>query len=125
MSKSAKLNPQRGEVWDVDFDPQVGNEIGKVRPAVVISVVTVGKLALRVIVPITTGNSHSALHSWMVPIVAQKSNGLSHDSYADAFQVKSLALERFRRQRGVLTDDEVNVIAGAIALVVGYQPPTP
>ena len=29
--------PRRGEVWWVDFDPSVGGEIRKVRPAVVLS----------------------------------------------------------------------------------------
>ncbi len=33
----ATLNPKRGEVWNVKFDPAVGAEIQKVRPAVVIS----------------------------------------------------------------------------------------
>lgn len=31
------LNPKRGEVWWVAFDPSVGSEIQKTRPAVVIS----------------------------------------------------------------------------------------
>lgn len=45
--------PMRGEIWLVDFDPAVGAEIGKVRPAVVVSLDTVGPLPLRLIVPIT------------------------------------------------------------------------
>lgn len=39
-------NPQRGEVWCVEFDPARGDEIRKLRPAVVVSVATAGKLAL-------------------------------------------------------------------------------
>ncbi len=39
--------PRRGEVWMVDFDPAVGAEIRKLRPAVVISVDAVGRLPLR------------------------------------------------------------------------------
>lgn len=31
------LKPKRGEVWWVNFDPSLGSEIQKVRPAVVIS----------------------------------------------------------------------------------------
>jgi mRNA interferase MazF len=34
--------PQRGEVWMVNFDPTIGTEIRKIRPAVVIiAIVTV------------------------------------------------------------------------------------
>ena len=45
--------PKRGEIWLVDFDPAVGAEIRKARPAVVISVKDIGRLPLRIVVPIT------------------------------------------------------------------------
>lgn len=45
--------PSRGEIWRVQFDPQVGEEIGKIRPAVVVSISSVGRLPLRIVVPIT------------------------------------------------------------------------
>ena len=45
--------PRRGEIWLVDFDPAVGAEIQKIRPAAVISLDTIGRLPLRLIVPIT------------------------------------------------------------------------
>lgn len=44
--------PDRGEVWLVDFDPAVGAEMQKVRPALVISVDSVGRLPLRMVVPL-------------------------------------------------------------------------
>ena len=50
---STAPTPSRGEVWLVDFDPAVGAEIQKVRPALVISVDSVGRLPLRMIVPVT------------------------------------------------------------------------
>jgi mRNA interferase MazF len=45
--------PKRGEVWLVDFDPGIGAEIQKVRPAVIINVDAIGRLRLRMVVPIT------------------------------------------------------------------------
>ncbi|MDB9317343.1 type II toxin-antitoxin system PemK/MazF family toxin [Nodularia spumigena] len=41
--------PKRGEIWLVNFDPTVGAEIKKVRPAVVISSDSVGKLPIKLI----------------------------------------------------------------------------
>ena len=38
--------PKRGEIWLVNFDPTVGAEIKKVRPAVVISSDSVRKLPI-------------------------------------------------------------------------------
>ena len=37
-------NPTRGEIWYVQFDPQVDKEIGKLRPALVIGTNSVGRL---------------------------------------------------------------------------------
>lgn len=45
--------PGRGEVWLADFDPAVGAEIQKLRPALVISVNSVGRLPLRMVVSLT------------------------------------------------------------------------
>ena len=60
--------PKRGEVWDVDFDPPRGAEIGKTRPAVVISEDAIGRLPLRIVVPITEWNSRYATYPWFVQL---------------------------------------------------------
>jgi len=44
--------PKRGEIWLVDFDPAVGGEIRKIRPALVMSRDDIGRLPLRMVVPI-------------------------------------------------------------------------
>jgi len=38
--------PKRGEIWLVNFDPTVGSEIKKIRPAVIISSDAAGKLQI-------------------------------------------------------------------------------
>jgi mRNA interferase MazF len=43
----------KGEVWLVNLDPTIGDEIQKLRPAIVVNRDALGVLALRVIVPIT------------------------------------------------------------------------
>ena len=45
--------PKRGEVWKVSFDPTVGAEIRKTRPAMVISSDAVGRLPIKLVVPVT------------------------------------------------------------------------
>ncbi len=47
------LSPRRGDVWLVNLDPTIGMEMKKTRPALVISSDAVGKLAIKLIVPIT------------------------------------------------------------------------
>jgi len=113
----------RGEIWNVNFDPQVGMEIQKIRPAVVMNVPTAGRLPLHIIVPITTGNAAFSQYFWMVPIRSSPGNGLAHDSFADTFQVKSISVVRFKNKLGVVTTAQLEEIAAAIVLCVGYVPP--
>src|SRR5690349_11041517 len=50
MTQAAAL---KGEVWLVNLDPSVGDEIRKTRPAVIMSGDALGILALRAVVPLT------------------------------------------------------------------------
>ena len=121
MTTPLKTNPtpNRGEVWWVHFDPSVGSETQKTRPAVVMNVAAVGKLPLRIVVPITGWDSRWTSVPWLVYLKASKRNGLDKDSAADCFQVKSVSLNRFASQMGVLTADEIEQISAAVALCVG------
>ena len=116
---STAPTPGRGEVWLVDFDPAVGAEIQKVRPALVVSVDTVGRLPLRIVVPLTDWKPLYANFPWFVLIPAGRGNGLSKDSGADAFQAKSVSLGRFVRRLGAITAAQLDDVASAIALCVG------
>jgi mRNA interferase MazF len=116
-------NPQplRGEVWRVDFDPSVGAEIQKIRPAVVVSRNDAGRLPLRVIVPLTAWQTPFASWPWMVKVEADATNGLTKDSGADAFQSRSFSTERFVSRLGKLTPGQVESVAKAVAAVVGVE----
>ena len=111
--------PKRGEVWAVNFDPAVGAEIGKARPAVVIGVESIGRLPLQLVVPITDWKPAYATYPWFVELSPNSTNGLSKSSGAGAFQVKSVSETRFVRPLGRITDEQITEIAEAIALCVG------
>ena len=111
--------PKRGEVRIVNFDPTIGAEIGKARPAVVIGLESIGRLPSKLVVPITDWKPAYATYPWFVELVPSATNGLSKPSGADAFQVKSVSETRFVRRLGRITDDQVVGIAEAISLCVG------
>ena len=111
--------PSRGEIWLVNFDPAVGFEIQKLRPALVMSLDSIGRLPLRIVVPMTDWKSQYAAYPWFVEIPATNANGLAKDSGADAYQAKSLSLLRFDRRLGRVTASKLDAIAAAIALCVG------
>lgn len=111
--------PQRGEIWTVRFDPSIGAEIRKSRPAVVCNVDSIGRLPLRVVVPLTDWQPSFGRLPWFVLVSANAQTGLSKDSGADAFQVKSLSETRFVRCLDSVASDQMDEIASAIALCVG------
>ena len=111
--------PQRGEIWLVQFGPSVGAEIRKIRPAVVISLDTVGRLPLRIVVPLTDWQDAFAKLPWLVPLPMSPANGLTKDSGADAFQVKSVSESRFVRYVGLVTSAQLDDMASALAMCVG------
>ncbi len=109
---------QRGEIWLINLDPTVGAEIKKTRPAVIVNDDAIGRLPLRVIVPITDWKDRYALAPWMVKIEPDKENGLEKTSAIDAFQVRSVAQERFVKRIGEISDDILDKITRALAIVL-------
>jgi len=111
--------PKRGEVWLVNFAPSVGAEIAKIRPAVVLNVDAVGRLPLRVVVPITDWKPAFAAFPWFVFLPPDAANGLTKDSGADTLQIKSVSLNRFVQRLGELDPAQTDAIATAVKIVVG------
>src|SRR5215204_1782516 len=69
--------PSRGEVWRIRFDPAEGDEIKKVRTAVVMSENAIGRLRLKIVVPITEWNPRYANYPWFVFLTPTPTNGLT------------------------------------------------
>ncbi|MEG3850811.1 type II toxin-antitoxin system PemK/MazF family toxin [Microcoleus sp. herbarium19] len=109
---------RKGEIWLVRLDPTVGDEIGKTRPVAVVSDDEVGKLRLKVIVPITEWNDLFSPLDWMVQLEPTSENGLAKVSAADTFQVRSVSKQRFVRQIGVLWDTIMEDISEALTIVL-------
>jgi mRNA interferase MazF len=70
--------PLRGEVWRIRFDPAEGDEIKKVRTGVVISEDAIGRLRLKIVVPITEWKPRYASYPWFVRLTPTPSNGLTN-----------------------------------------------
>ena len=108
----------RGEIWYVNLDPTIGTEINKTRPCVIINNDLIGRLADKVIIPITEWNNRFENANWMVKIVPDQSNGLEKTSAADAFQIRSISEIRLVRKAGILTKNKLDEIVEAIANVI-------
>jgi mRNA interferase MazF len=105
----------------VSFDPTVGAEIRKTRPAVVVSSDAVGRLPLKLVAPITERRGAFERSSWRVRIDPDAQNGLSKPSTADVLQLRGVDLRRFVNRLGRLSHEAIDKIVAAIALVVEYR----
>ena len=116
-------NPRRGEIWLLNFEPQIGSEIRKARPAVVISANEHARMPIRIIVPFTDWKEEYVQHYTKVYFKPSALNGLSKESAVDAFQIKCASLQRFMNGRplGRLTAQELEDVCVAIRIATGME----
>ena len=98
MEKSMNIN--QGEIWMVNFEPSVGSEIQKLRPAIVVNDDRIGRFGIKIVVPITQWKEHYIDYPWIIKIIPDDINGLSKDSSIECFQIKSFAVDRFDKKIG-------------------------
>ena len=120
MSSPNPAIPQRGGIWLVNFDPTVGTEIQKTRPAVVMSSDAVGRLPIKLVAPLTDWKEYFAPNIWHVRIDPDPSNGLTKVSAVDTLQLRGMDRQRFIRKLGDVTPAIMEAIVLAIAAIIEY-----
>ncbi len=108
---------KQSDIWLIDLDPTKGAELQKKRPAIIINNDALGKLPLKVVVPITDWKDRYRIAPWMVPLTPNAQNGLSKESAADCFQVRSLSQERLIKKLGSVDANTLNDIKEALKKV--------
>ena len=91
----------RGSVWWVEFDPAVGSEIHKTRPAVIVSNDTANKFLARVVViPLTSNVSRVYPGEAVVTVNGDKSKAMTD-------QIMSADKSRLKNKIAVLSDNDM------------------
>ena len=107
------LAMKRGEVWWVNFDPSLGGELGKKRPAVIISNNVASKYLNRVqIVPLTTKVGRVYPSEAVVML-----NDRQNKAMAD--QLTTVSKQRLINQAGVLTNADLRKVEHAVKVQLG------
>ena len=96
------MNIRQGDIWLIDFDPSVGSEIKKQRPAIVINDDRLGRFGLRIAVPITEWKDFFSDYPWIIRIESSVENGLKKTSGIECFQIKSFSEKRFVKKLGYI-----------------------
>jgi mRNA interferase MazF len=115
------IDPKRGEIWCVDFDPTRGQEIQKSRPAIVLSSDVVGKLNLKIVVPLTKWRAEFQNYLWHVQLLPDEMNGLEKVSSADLIQVRSVDIGRFINKIVRVSELQISELLQALAIVVEWS----
>jgi len=109
----------RGDIYLVDFEPSVGVEIRKKRPAIIISCNEANK-HLRTIMVIPFSSKTEKVYPFEV-FVKKEQSGLHIDSKLKIPQMRSVDKSRLRKYIGTLNDDLLSEIEKAIKLHLAME----
>jgi mRNA interferase MazF len=105
----------RGEVWWVEFDPAVGSEIRKTRPAVIVSNDAANRNLSRVIVVALTSNIERVYPGNALVTVG------SNQSKAMADQMMTADKTRLKSKLGSLSKSDMQLVDDAMSLQLGLR----
>lgn len=105
--------PRRGEVWWVDFDPSIGGEIQKTRPAIVVSSDAANRVLNRVqVVPLTSNTERVYAGNAVVVVAGRQSKALGD-------QLFTASKLRLGRRLARLSEDDLLAVEDAIRVQLG------
>jgi mRNA interferase MazF len=110
---------KRGDIYLVDFEPSVGAEIRKIRPAVIISCDEANKY-LKTITVIPFSSKAKKIYPFDV-FVSKQESGLDTDSKLKIPQMRAVDKGRLKRYISALPEEMIEEIERAIKLHLAIE----
>ena len=119
MAQRSKIvRPLRGEIYLVNFDPTVGAELKKTRPALILQNDTSNQFSPITIVAGISSQFDRVLYPTEVSISAPD-GGLEKDSVVLLNQIRSIDCQRLVKKLGILSEETMLKIDRAIQVSLG------
>jgi mRNA interferase MazF len=99
---AASGNYRLGSIWLVSFDPSVGVEIRKTRPAIIVSGTIFNQRRKITVLPITSSSPDHRLLPVVVPVSPSAENGLTIDSFIVCIDPMTFDKQRLVKKLGML-----------------------
>lgn len=110
------MHPRRGEVWWVSFDPAIGGEIKKTRPAIIMSNNAANIAMNRVIViPLTSNTAKLYPGEAIVTLNGERRKAMSD-------QITTASKSRLGNKLGELLRTDMIAVENALLFQLGMKP---
>ena len=121
MAKRQKVtNPKRGEIYLVNFDPTLGSEIKKTRPALILQNDTANRWSPITIVAAIRSQFKKPLYPTEVLLQAPEGK-LEIDSVVLLNQIRSIDKRRLVKRLGVVKPETMTQVEQAILISFGFM----
>ena len=109
------MHPRRGEVWWISFDPSLGGEIQKTRPAIVLSNNAANAVLNRVtVIPLSSQTGKIYPAEALVTL-----NGEQRKAMAD--QIMTAAKQRLQNRIGEISSSDMSAEEKVVLLQLGIR----
>jgi mRNA interferase MazF len=115
-------NYRLGSIWLVNFDPSIGTEIRKTRPAMIISGTIFNQRRKVTVLPITSSYPDSRLLPIVVPIKPDDNNGLNTDSFIVCIDPMTFDKQRLVRELGILNIETLGRVQSILRSYLDLDP---
>lgn len=116
--KRAVIYPRRGEVYLVNFDPVIGSEIRKTRPALILQNDIANRHSPLTIVAAITSQFEEPLYPTEVLLTAGE-GGTTKDSVILLNQIRSVDKRRLVRRLGAIRSESMRRVDRSLQISLG------
>lgn len=120
MAAKKEIIVRRGDIYLVNFDPTIGSEIKKTRPALIIQNDVANKYSPIVIVAAITSQLGPPYYPNEV-FVKTNESGLKNDSVILLNQIRSIDKQRLVKKIGKIKSTKIVEVDHAIAISIGLK----